>query len=353
MNHTEIIDLRSDTVTKPSPQMWERVRSMSNSDLGDDVMHEDPTINKLEDEAARIMGKEAALLVTSGTQGNLLSLLSHTDPGDEILVEEKAHIYAHEVGGAARIAGVMLRTYPSDKGLPDLFELQELIRNKEDIHEPPTTLLCTEDTHNSHGGVVIRPDKLHELYEFARDNELKLHIDGARIFNASVASGIHVSKFAQHADSVMFCLSKGLSCPVGSMIVGDQDFIKRARKFRKMVGGGMRQAGIIAAFGLEALRSDWINRLKEDHRLAEILANGLSDLSYPIKIQEPQTNILMVNFPKHIEMNLVVKSLRENGVLAFDDGHRIRFVTHYGISEEQIYTAIGYVDNALQKIFPK
>jgi threonine aldolase len=205
----KIVDLRSDTVTKPSPEMWEFVKSMGNSQLGDDVMGEDPTVNELEEKAAKVIGKEAALIVTSGTQGNLVSLLSQSKPGDEILLEELSHIYGNEVGSAARIGGLMIRTFPSDRGVPSFEQLQTLIRDKEDIHKPPTTLLCTENTHNYHGGAIVGVDSLKSMRDFIDKNELKFHLDGARIFNAAVGLNVPVTEFTKHVDSVMFCLSKG------------------------------------------------------------------------------------------------------------------------------------------------
>ncbi|MFW9784410.1 MAG: threonine aldolase family protein, partial [Candidatus Heimdallarchaeota archaeon] len=288
------IDLRSDTVTKPSPEMWEMLRSLNNSNLGDDVIGEDPIVNELEEKAAKIIGKEAALFVTSGTQGNLVSLLSQTNPGDEILLEELCHIFGHEVGSAARIGGLMIKTFPSLYGVPSIELLQDLIRNKEDIHEPPTTLLCTENTHNFHGGTIVKPEVLRDLEKFARKNELKLHLDGARIFNAAVGLNVPVIEFTKYVDSVMFCLSKGLSCPVGSIVAGSKDFISKARKFRKMLGGGMRQAGIIASFGLVALEPKWIDRLEEDHTNAKILAEGLKSFDLPVRIHDPDTNIVIL-----------------------------------------------------------
>ncbi|MEE9213930.1 MAG: threonine aldolase family protein, partial [Thermodesulfobacteriota bacterium] len=292
----KIVDLRSDTVTKPSPEMWEMIKSMDNSMLGDDVEREDPTVNILEEKAAHIVGKEAALFVTSGTQGNLVSLLSQTNPGEEILLEELSHIFGHEVGSAARIGGLMINTFSSKKGVPSLNHLQDLIRNKEDIHEPPTTLLCAENTHNFHGGAILKPEVLRELKSFAEKNELKFHLDGARIFNASVALNQPVTQFTRHVDSVMFCLSKGLSCPVGSIVAGPKEFISKARKFRKMLGGGMRQAGIIASFGLVALEPKWIKRLEDDHKNAKLLADGLDNLDSSIKVHKPDTNIVIVEF---------------------------------------------------------
>jgi len=347
-----IVDLRSDTVTKPSPDMWERIKAMDNTMLGDDVEREDPTVNELEEKAAKIVGKKSALYVTSGTQGNLLSLLSQTNPGDEILLEELSHIYGHEVGSAARIGGLMISTYSSDKGVPSLDQLQDLIRDKSDIHEPPTTLLCTENTHNFHGGTIIKPEILGEMKKFAKRNELKFHLDGARIFNASVASNQPVTEFTKHVDSIMFCLSKGLSCPVGSIVAGSEDFIIRARKFRKMLGGGMRQAGIIAAFGLIALEPSWIKRLEEDHKNAQLLAEALRSFNIPIKVYKPETNIIIVELLKKTVISKIISELWKEGVLAFNiSKDKIRFVTHYGINSDDIQFSIDIIGNILQKSF--
>ncbi len=347
-----IVDLRSDTVTKPSPEMWERIKAMDNTMLGDDVEREDPTVNELEEKAAKIVGKKSALYVTSGTQGNLLSLLSQTNPGDEILLEELSHIYGHEVGSAARIGGLMVSTYSSDRGVPSLDQLQDLIRDKTDIHEPPTTLLCAENTHNFHGGTVIKPEILSEMKKFAKKNELKFHLDGARIFNASVALNQPVTEFTKHVDSVMFCLSKGLSCPVGSIVAGSEDFIIKARKFRKMLGGGMRQAGIIASFGLIALEPSWIKRLEEDHKNAQLLAEELRSLNLPIKVFKPDTNIIIVELLKKSAISKIINELGKEGVLAFNiSKDKIRFVTHYGINPEDIQFSVDIIGNILQKSF--
>lgn len=341
--------MRSDTVTKPSPEMWEFVKSLDNSQLGDDVMGEDPMVKELEQKAARIIGKEASLLVTSGTQGNLVSLLSHTSPGNEILVEEQSHIFIHEVGSAARIGGLMTRTYNAESGFPSLNNLQLKIRNKEDIHEPPTTLLCAEDTHNAHGGRIIYPAQLKEMKQFAEKNGLLFHLDGARIFNAAIGSNLPVTDFTQHVDSIMFCLSKGLCCPIGSIIAGSKEFIDKARKFRKMLGGGMRQAGIIASFGLIALEEKWIKRLKEDHDNAKLLAKGLKLNNLRIEVQDPETNIVMVDFPQNVDLEKILSHLYEEGVLAFIESprKRIRLVTHYGITEDDI----DYAIKKIEKIF--
>ncbi|MFX1315527.1 MAG: threonine aldolase family protein [Promethearchaeota archaeon] len=346
-----VIDLRSDTVTKPSPEMWEAVKSLDNSKIGDDVEKEDPTVNELEEKAAKIVGKEAAVFVTSGTQGNLVSLLSQTTPGDEIMVEELSHIYGHEVGSAARIGGLMICTFPSSKGMPNLNNLQDMIRDKKDIHEPHTTLLCAEDTHNFHGGTIIEPEDLHKMKQFAEKNELKFHLDGARIFNASVALNRPATDFTQNVDSVMFCLSKGLSCPVGSIVAGSYDFVEKVRRYRKMLGGGMRQAGVIACFGLVALEENWIKRLEEDHKNAKFLAEGLRNLDFPINVQQPETNIFWVEFPREIQMNRMMADLYKNGVKTFNFNYRVRFVTHYGMRKDDIEYCIKIIEKILQNYF--
>ena len=345
-----IIDLRSDTVTKPSPEMWEMLKSLKNSDLGDDVEGEDPTVNKLEEKAANIIGKEAALFVTSGTQGNLVSLLSQTKPGDEILLEELSHIYKNEVGSAARIGGLMIRTYPSIKGVPSFEQLQTLIRDKDDIHEPPTTLISVENTHNYHGGIIVDPKTLKDMRDFSDKNNLKLHLDGARIFNAAIGLGISVKEFTNQVDSVMFCLSKGLSCPVGSIVAGSKDFITHARRYRKMLGGGMRQAGIIASFGLIALEQKWINRLTEDHKNAKLLAEGIKSYDFPIKVNNPETNMVIVELMKKARIFKIITELGKEGILSFNiSKEKIRFVTHYGIDEDDIQFSVQKIGKILSK----
>jgi threonine aldolase len=345
-----IVDLRSDTVTKPSPDMWDTLKSMDDFKIGDDVNGEDPTVNELEERAARIIGKEAALFVTSGTQGNLVSLLSQTTPGEEILLEELSHIIGHEVGSVARIGGLMIKPYPSTRGVPSIDHLQDLVRDKDDIHEPPTSLLCAENTHNFHGGSIVKPEVLREMRIFADKNDLKFHLDGARIFNASVGLKIPVTELTKHVDSVMFCLSKGLSCPVGSIVAGSKEYILKARKFRKMLGGGMRQAGIIASFGLVALESKWIKRLEDDHKNAKILADGLKNQDSLIKVHEPDTNIVIVEFLKDIDIFKIITELGQEGILAFNiSKNKIRFVTHYGIKKDDIQYGIETIRNVIQK----
>jgi len=349
-----IVDLRSDTVTKPSPEMWDMLRKLENSNIGDDVEGEDLTVNALEEKAAKVVGKEAALFVTSGTQGNLVSLLSQTKPGDEILLEELSHIYKNEVGSAARIGGLMIRTYPSIKGVPNFDQLQTSIRDKEDIHEPPTTLMAVENTHNYHGGVIIQPELIKDMKKFSEKNDLKLHLDGARIFNAAVGLGVPVLDFTKHVDSIMFCLSKGLSCPVGSIVAGSKDFITNARKYRKMLGGGMRQAGIIASFGLIALEQNWIKRLEEDHKIAKILAEGIESYDLPIKVHKPETNIVIVELLKNSGIFKIITELGKEGIRSFNiSKEKIRFVTHYGIDEDDIQYSIQKIGKVLSNFLSK
>ncbi len=344
----KIVDLRSDTVTKPSPEMWEALKSLKNSDIGDDVFREDPSVNELEETAVKITGKEAALLVTSGTQGNLVSLLSSTHPGEEILVESMSHILFYEVGSAARVGGLTPRAYFSKKGQASLDDdLYPLLRPRNDDHQAWTTLICVENTHNNHGGTVLPPTYLKDLNTFAKqNNNMNVHMDGARIFNAAIALKLPVTDFTKHVDSMTFCLSKGLSCPVGSVVVGTQELIDRARKNRKMLGGGMRQAGIIAKLGLVALEDKWIKRLEEDHDNARRLANGLKESSLPIKIQDPETNIVMVECPMATEK--LAEVLADNGILTLSKGNKLRLVTHYGITSEDIDFSINQILDVLK-----
>ena len=257
----KVIDLRSDTVTHPTPEMR---RAMFEAEVGDDVYGEDPTVNRLEAMAADKLGKEAALFVTSGTQSNLTAVLTHTRHGNEIILGSESHIFWYEVGGAAALGGVVMRTVPNDtEGRLNLSDVEQAIRGK-NIHYPETALLCLENTQNRCGGAVLTPDYTQEASDLAHRYGLKVHLDGARIFNAAVALGLPASELTRGVDSVGFCISKGLSAPVGSLLCGTKDFVERARKFRKMLGGGMRQAGILAAAGIVALET-MIDRLAEDH----------------------------------------------------------------------------------------
>jgi threonine aldolase len=282
------LDFRSDTLTQPTPAMREAMR---NAEVGDDVFGEDPSINALEAEAARLFGKEAGLFVTSGTQGNLLALLSLTHPGEEVIVEASAHIANSEVGGAARLGGLTLRPVIGLQGRISPDQVASTVR-PENVHYAHTRLLTVENTHNSAGGTILPPAEMRVLAKTARERGLKIHVDGARIFNASVALGVDPSTLAEDADTLTFCLSKGLSAPVGSVLVGSAEVIGQARRFRKMVGGGMRQAGVLAAAGLIALR-DGVARLADDHRRARRLAEGLARMDgIQIDLATVQTNIV-------------------------------------------------------------
>ncbi len=348
----DIIDLRSDTVTKPSPEMWAALRALANEDLGDDFYKEDPTVIKLQKKAAEIMGKEAALLVTTGSQANLVSILANTTPGDEILLEEYSHIYQFEKESVKRIAGLTMNPFTSSKGIPDLSKLQETINNLKTSRNNTLTLMGIENTHNLHGGTVISPEILRSISNFSHDNNISLHLDGARIFNAAVTLKEEAKKFVKYADSVMFCLSKGLSCPIGSIVVGTNEFIEKAREFRKMLGGGWRQAGIIACMGLEALKPNWINRLEEDHENAKLFAQIVSDLQLNLKVTQPETNIVFVEFPRNTNIESLLKSLRENGVIASSFEAKLRFVTHYGITSEHIEDATEIIDPIFKNYLP-
>ena len=267
-----IIDLRSDTTTRPTPEMR---RAMSEAEVGDDVYDDDPTIHRLQARAAELMGKEAALLMPSGTMSNAVAIKVHTKPGDEILLDTQAHSMIYEVGMPATIAHVVTRQFQSDNGLPDPQEIDSLIHS-ETLHSPGTTLLVLENTHNRAGGAIIPLDVHQALWELTQERKIALHLDGARLFNASIALGIPASQIAANSDSVTFCLSKGLGCPVGSVLCGTTEFIAKARRVRKMLGGGMRQAGVLAAAGLYALENH-IERLADDHKLARNLAEGIKD----------------------------------------------------------------------------
>ncbi len=346
------IDLRSDTVTLPSPTMR---KAMYRAEVGDDVYGEDPTVNRLEALAAELLGKEAALFVASGTMGNAIALLTHCRRGDEIIMGDRSHTYLYEVGGAARLNGSPARPVPT---LPDgTLDRARLLASflGDDVHEARTGLLCLENTHNMCGGRVIAPETLRELAAPARARHLPVHMDGARIFNAAVALGIPVSQLAAEIDSVMFCLSKGLSAPVGSMLAGSADFIAEARRVRKLLGGGMRQAGILAAAGIVAL-SEMVERLAEDHANARRLAEGLANIpGIAIAPESVESNILFFGVQGQdgqlADTTALVGRLAAEGILSSggDDG-RIRAVTHYGTTAEDIDTALAAVERAMREL---
>ena len=344
----KVIDLRSDTVTHPTPEMR---KAMFEAEVGDDVYGEDPTVNRLEAMAAGMMGKQAALFVTSGTQGNLIAVLAHTSHGDEIIVGDEAHIFWYEVGGASVLGGVIMHTIPTDScGRLNPDDIDRAIRSK-DIHNPQTTLLCLENTHNRCGGAVLTADYTDEACDLAHTHGLKVHLDGARIFNAAVALGVPARALAQNVDSVALCLSKGLSAPVGSLLCGSKDLVGRARKFRKMLGGGMRQAGVIAAAGIVALET-MVDRLAEDHDNAKRLAQGLASIK-GIKLAQDDipTNIVMFHLSPELSVVEFMEGLQKAGVkIGLRDGRPFRAVTHRMVSSSDIDEALARIETVCRRL---
>ncbi|KHE67240.1 low-specificity L-threonine aldolase [Halobacillus sp. BBL2006] len=342
-----MIDLRSDTVTKPTQQMRQ---AAFEAEVGDDVYEEDPTVKRLEATAAEMLGKEAALFVTSGTQGNQIAVLTHCKPGDEILLEANAHLFLYEGASMSALAGVQPRTILGNRGAMDPADVRAAIR-PDDIHFPETGLICLENTHNKAGGAIVPLENMQQIYEIARENNIPVHLDGARLFNAAVASGISVRRFADQADTVQFCLSKGLGAPVGSVIAGSADFIRQARKWRKRLGGGLRQVGMIAAPGLIAL-TEMVDRLAEDHEQAKRLAEGLSQVN-GIEIEgKVETNILLVNVGGlNQTSDEFLHHLKEQRVLAVPFGpETVRFVTNFDVSGEEIDEVIEKVHKLARNI---
>jgi threonine aldolase len=340
------IDLRSDTFTQPTPAMRE---AMANAEVGDDVFEEDPTLKKLEALAARKTGKESALFVPSGTMGNLISVLSHCQRGDEVLLGDRSHIFLHEVGGVSALGGVHPRILPNDQdGTLPLSLIEQSIRH-EDIHSPSTRLICLENTHNFCQGSPINPEYMSSVGDLAAKYGLKIHLDGARLFNAAAALNLDAEILTQRVDSVMFCLSKGLSAPVGSLVCGERDFILRARKYRKMVGGGMRQAGHLAAAGLVALET-LVERLKDDHLHARFLAEQLASIeSIELDQNSVKTNIIFfkLNHPQ-IDGNKFLSTLEAKSIkILMTDPGVFRAVLHREISREQVEEVAKTIQSVL------
>lgn len=339
---TALIDLRSDTVSKPSDAMR---AAMSTAEVGDDVFGDDPTVIELEARAASLLGKQAALYVASGTMANLVAVLTHTKPGDEILLGDESHIFQYELGGAARLAGTITRTLPN---LPDGTLDRDAVlaaAREENLHSPGSALLCLENTHNRCGGAAIPKRVMDSLAEAAHSRGMAVHLDGARVFNAATALGVPAASLAEHCDSVSFCLSKGLGCPVGSLLCGSKEFIEAARRNRKMLGGGMRQAGILAAAGLYALDHN-IDRIAEDHENARALADGLRELG-PFRPNVPETNIVVADVVGG-RLGDWLAAFEEAGVRAVAFGpQRLRMVTHIDISRADIDEALRRIQTAV------
>ena len=337
----EFVDLRSDTVTGPTAAMR---TAMANAEVGDDVYGEDPTVNRLQDLAAEMLGKEAGLFVASGTMGNLIGILSHCQRGDEVIVGKKNHVYLHEAGGLSALGGIHSCQIPNQPDGSLLLEDVVAAIRSDDPHEPVTRLVCLENTHNACGGVFQTPQYTRQAAEFAHARGLSVHLDGARIFNAAVAQGIKVEELSRPVDSVTFCLSKGLCAPVGSVLCGSRDYIRKAHRLRKMLGGGMRQAGILAAAGIIALET-MTARLVEDHVRAVKLAAGLKHVPGLILEQEiPATNMVFLSLDQSIKRNgdELVEGLKGYGVLAGVTSQRgFRLVLHYWVDDAGVDKTIA------------
>ena len=343
----DFIDLRSDTVTRPTPAMR---KVMAEAEVGDDVFGEDPTVNALQEKVAHLLGKEAALFVPSGTMANQLSIKSHTQPGDEVIIEASSHPYNFEGGAGAALSGIQFQCLKGVRGIFDAAQVEEAIRPA-DHHYPVTKLVCLENTHNRGGGSIYPVEKMADIYRLAKSKGLLVHLDGARLWNASVAMGIKPIEYAQWADSVSVCLSKGLGAPIGSLAAGSKLFIDRVHRFRKMFGGGMRQAGIIAAAGIYALDHHF-ERLKDDHQNAKRLAVGLKEFK-GVSVD-----------PKHVETNIVIfdvsntgmtgsqvaESMKQERVLIHVIGRtQIRLVTHLDVTSEDIEITLKAFEKLLRR----
>lgn len=339
------IDLRSDTITLPTPAMR---AAMAAAELGDDMFGEDPTVAKLEARVAELLGKEAAMFAPSGTMVNQLALRAHTEPGDEVILDGNAHIYYYEGGAPAALAGVMCRCLPGVRGIFTAAELEAVLRPA-DQHFPPTRLVCLENTHNRGGGKIWPQELVREIGALTRGRGIRLHLDGARLWNAAVASGVSERELAAEFDSVAVCFSKGLGAPVGSALCGSREFIRRARRFRKMFGGGMRQAGILAAGALHALEHHR-ERLAEDHANARALAEGLSALpGVELDPAAMRTNIVLARI-KTVPADRLVRELDEAGLRVLATGpDTIRAVTSLEVAAEEIPRALGILAATLRR----
>ena len=343
-----MIDLRSDTVTLPPKAMKD---FMMQSSLGDDVYGEDPSINLLQEKTADLFKKEDALFVSSGTMANLISVLTHCDRGDEILLGDKSHIFYYEAGGVSAFGGIHSHQLKNkDDGTIDINEIKNNIRKDGDDHFPKTKLLCLENTHNYCYGSPIDQNYFKDVNKLLNARNIKLHIDGARIFNASIALKTSVADLTHNADSVSCCLSKGLSAPVGSLIVGKRDFIVKAKKIRKALGGGMRQAGIIASAGLYSF-NNMIDRLEEDHEIAQILANKLYEIEdLNIDLDMVKTNIIFINLnnTKLSDKEFLLQLNQNNIKIDYKGNRKFRLVTHYGFQKTEIDTVVSTIANILK-----
>jgi threonine aldolase len=334
----ELVDLRSDTVTKPSSGMR---KAMAEAEVGDDVYHEDPSVNRLEEMVAALYGKEAALYVASGTMANQLAIRAQTHHGDEIIMERTSHPFNSEAGALAALAGVQVNLIDGKRGLMEVEQIKAVVRTP-NVHHAPTALICLENTHNRGGGSVWPLDNIRAIREFANSVEVPMHLDGARLMNACVATGLTPKDYARYFDSCTLCLSKGLGAPVGSLVIGSKDFIARAHRFRKQFGGGMRQAGILAAAGIYALEHN-VERLAEDHLNAKRLAKGIAEIDgLDIDVNAVETNILFFHVRKPgLTVPMLLDRMKAEGVLMGGTGpNTIRAVSHLDVSKDGIDRAI-------------
>jgi threonine aldolase len=347
---SSVIDLRSDTVTKPTPAMR---AAMNAAEVGDDVFHEDPTINRLEERVAVLLGKEAALYVPSGTMSNQIGVKTHTQPGDELICETHCHIYNNEAGGPAALSGVTCRTFEGDCGILDITQLDGKIRPNNE-HQVRTRLVCLENTHNRGGGRIYPLEKILAISAWTHANNLALHLDGARLWNAIVATGISAVEWCKSFDSVSVCFSKGLGAPVGSALTGSKEFITRARRVRKLFGGGMRQAGVLAAACLYALDNN-INRLAEDHRNARVIAQAIADTP-GLRLNPPEVDTNLIWFEADADLGTaadVVAALQKRGVLVFATGRQfLRACTHLDVSAAQAEQAADVIRQSVPRLTP-
>ncbi|MEM9817358.1 MAG: low-specificity L-threonine aldolase [Cyanobacteria bacterium P01_D01_bin.6] len=342
-----MIDLRSDTVTQPTPEMRQAI---AQAPVGDDVLGDDPTINELEATVAALLGKEAAVYMPSGTMTNQVALRTHTEPGDEIILEQQAHIYFYEAGGPAALSGVMCKLIDGQRGIFTAADLQAALRPWNE-HYPRTKLVCLENTHNRGGGSIFPLSEIQAIAQVCQANDLRLHLDGARFWNACVATGISEADYAAPFDTVSVCFSKGLGAPVGSALVGSKAFIQRARRFRKMFGGGMRQAGIIAAGALYALKHHR-DRLAEDHANAQRLAQGLQAIDgLTVNLDHVQTNLVYFHTPSTMPATTLAAELKtlDVGVL-LTAPNTLRAVTNLMVSQADIETALEKVATAMSRL---
>ena len=343
MNSSEFVDLRSDTVTKPTPEMRE---AMAEAEVGDDIYGDDPTVNQLQVKAAEMLGKEAALFVPSGTMGNLLALLVHCSRGEEVICGDKSHIYVNEAGGMAALGGIYPHPVPNQKDGTLRFEDIRASIQPDDSHRTITRLVCIENTQNMCGGVVLSVEYTKQVGQLAKEYGLKFHIDGARIFNAAAALNVDIKELVAPADSVMFCLSKGLVAPIGSMLVGSKEFIAKAHRLRKMLGGGMRQVGVMAAAGLVSL-DKMTGRLKQDHARAKNLYEGLKQVKGLRLEAEPVSNMVYFSLADHITLteNQICAEMKKYGVMVdWSAPRQFRLVTHYWVDDagvEKTVKALG------------